>query len=74
MVASNDFLKEKHEMATICMAFYRRRLAHAYNGSKHGKTSNDQHSRPGVVNHARLGENLYRWEVRANLGKSIQGY
>lgn len=39
-----------------------------------GKTSNDQHSRPGVVNHARLGKNLYGWEVRANLGRSIQGY
>lgn len=68
MVASNDFLKEKHEMETICMAFYRRRL------QPKGKTSNDQHNRPGVVNHARLGENLYRWEVRANLGRSIQGY
>lgn len=31
MVASNDFLEEKHEMETICMAFYRRRLARAYN-------------------------------------------
>lgn len=39
-----------------------------------GKTSNDQHSRPSVVNHAGLGENLYHWEVHANLGKSIQGY
>lgn len=39
-----------------------------------GKTSNDQHSRLGVVNHAGLGENLYQWEVHANLGRSTQGY